>query len=122
MQHCPDLADYAQFLRLIDEAMVCKPEAPLTWAIQEADHQLKLEDGSLRIFLNTATEELNNLDQKLKAFYHYIQKGVVESELAQNISHNHIASKFQNGDSHLSMSGDPNSSTRESFKGSRERF
>ena len=41
---------------------------------------------------------------------------------AQNISHNHIASKFQNGDSHLSMSGDPNSSTRESFKGSRERF
>ncbi|MBR2363069.1 MAG: hypothetical protein IKA80_10580 [Spirochaetaceae bacterium] len=52
----------------------------------DEDSELKLQDGSLRIFLNTATEELNNLDQKLKAFYHYIQKGVVESELAQTIS------------------------------------
>ena len=63
------------------------PRYTFQYTCQEADHQLKLEDGSLRIFLNTATEELNNLDQKLKAFYHYIQKGVVESELAQNISH-----------------------------------
>ena len=52
----------------------------------DEDPQLKLKDGSLRIFLNTATEELNNLDQKLQAFYHYIQKGEVESELTQNIS------------------------------------
>ena len=52
----------------------------------DEDLQLKLKDGSLRIFLNTATEELNNLDQKLQAFYHYIQKGEVESELTQNIS------------------------------------
>ena len=41
---------------------------------------------------------------------------------AQNISHDHTASKFQNGDSHSSMSGDPNSPTGESFKGSGERF
>lgn len=41
---------------------------------------------------------------------------------AQNISHDHIASKFQDGDSHSSMSGDSNSLTRESFKGSGERF
>ena len=52
----------------------------------DEEPQLKLKDGSLRIFLNTATEELNNLDQKLQAFYHYIQKGEVESELTQNIS------------------------------------
>ena len=57
------------------------------------DKRLKLKDGSLRIFLNTATEELNNLDQKLQAFYHYIQKGVVESELTQNISRKIITLK-----------------------------
>ena len=69
------------------ELMGSLPRYTFQYTCQEADHQLKLKDGSLRIFLNTATEELNNLDQKLKAFYHYIQKGVVESELAQNISH-----------------------------------
>ena len=62
------------------------PRYTFQYTCQETDHQLKLEDGSLRIFLNTATEELSNLDQKLEAFYHYIQKGVVESELTQNIS------------------------------------
>ena len=62
------------------------PRYTFQYTCQEADHQLKLEDGSLRIFLNTATEDLINLDQKLQAFYHYIQKGVVESELVQNIS------------------------------------
>ena len=59
----------------------------------DEDSQLKLKDGSFRIFLNTATEELNNLDQKLQAFYHYIQKGVVESELTQNISRKIITLK-----------------------------
>ena len=61
------------------------PRYTFQYSCDEAP-QLKLKDGSLRIFLNTATEELNNLDQKLQAFYHYIQKGVVESELTQNIS------------------------------------
>ena len=63
------------------------PRYTFQYTCQEAGHQLKLEDGSLRIFLNTATEDLSNLDQKLQAFYHYIQKGVVESELTQNICH-----------------------------------
>ena len=47
---------------------------------------LKLQDGSLRIFLNATATELSDLDQKLQAFYHYLQKGVVESELARTIS------------------------------------
>ena len=47
---------------------------------------LKLQDGSLRIFLNTTATELSDLDQKLQAFYHYLQMGVVESELARTIS------------------------------------
>ena len=47
---------------------------------------LKLKDGSLRIFLNTTANQLDRLDQKLQAFYHYLQKGVVESDLAQTIS------------------------------------
>ena len=50
------------------------------------DSELKLQDGSLRIFLNATANHLDSLDQKLQAFYHYLQKGVVESELAQTIS------------------------------------
>ena len=50
------------------------------------DKQLKLKDGSLRIFLNTKATELSALDQKLQAFYHYLQNGVVESDLTQTIS------------------------------------
>ena len=50
------------------------------------DKRLKLKDGSLRIFLNTKATELSALDQKLQAFYHYLQKGVVESDLTQTIS------------------------------------
>lgn len=69
------------------------PRYTFQYTCQEADHQLKLEDGSLRIFLNSAAEGLDNLDQKLQAFYHYVQNGVVESELAQNISHKIITLK-----------------------------
>ena len=50
------------------------------------DPELKLKDGSLRIFLNATANHLDSLDQKLQAFYHYLQMGVVESELAQTIS------------------------------------
>jgi predicted transposase/invertase (TIGR01784 family) len=52
----------------------------------DEDPELKLKDGSLRIFLNTAATQLSPLDQKLQAFYHYLQKGVVESTLTQIIS------------------------------------
>ena len=45
-----------------------------------------MQDGSLRIFLNATANHLDSLDQKLQAFYHYLQKGVVESELARTIS------------------------------------
>ena len=50
------------------------------------DSELKLQDGSLRIFLNATANQLDSLDQKLQAFYHYLQEGVVESELARTIS------------------------------------
>ena len=50
------------------------------------DKRLKLKDGSLRIFLNTRANGLSALDQKLQAFYHYLQDGVVESDLTQTIS------------------------------------
>ena len=52
----------------------------------DEDPELKLQDGSLRIFLNATANHLDSLDQKLQAFYHYLQKGVVESELARTIS------------------------------------
>ena len=53
---------------------------------KEANHELILKDGSHRIFLNVNATELSALDQKLQAFYHYLQKGVVESDLTQTIS------------------------------------
>ena len=52
----------------------------------DEDPELKLQDGSLRIFLNATANHLDSLDQKLQAFYHYLQMGVVESELARTIS------------------------------------
>ena len=38
------------------------------------ENLLKLKDGSLRIFLNTKATKLSTLDQKLQAFYHYLQE------------------------------------------------
>ena len=62
------------------------PRYTFEYTCKEAKHQLKLKDGSLRIFLNIKATELSALDQKLQAFYHYLQKGVVESDLTQTIS------------------------------------
>ena len=62
------------------------PRYTFEYTCKEAKHQLKLKDGSLRIFLNTKATELSTLDQKLQAFYHYLQDGVVESTLTQEIS------------------------------------
>ena len=52
----------------------------------ESHHQIKLEDGSCRIFLNTKATELSALDAELQAFYHYIQKGDAQSKLTKEIS------------------------------------
>ena len=62
------------------------PRYTFEYTCKEAQHQLKLKDGSLRIFLNTKATKLSTLDQKLQAFYHYLQNGVVESDLTQTIS------------------------------------
>ena len=43
--------------------------------------ELKLKDGSLRIFLNTTATKLSSLDQKLQAFYHYLQKSLLSGVL-----------------------------------------
>ena len=57
------------------------------------DKRLNLKNGSLRIFLNTKATNLSALDQKLQAFYHYLQDGVVESDLTQTISDSIITLK-----------------------------
>ena len=61
------------------------PRYTFEYTCKETKHQLKLKDGSLRIFLNTKATELSTLDQKLQAFYHYLQDGVAESSLTQEI-------------------------------------
>ena len=45
------------------------PRYTFEYTCKEANHRLKLKDGSLRIFLNTKATELSALDQKLQAFY-----------------------------------------------------
>ena len=62
------------------------PRYTFEYACNEVPHRLKLNDGSVRIFLNTKATGLSALDQKLQAFYHYLQVGVVESALTQEIS------------------------------------
>ena len=62
------------------------PRYTFEFTCAEAGHRLRLGDGSLRIFLNTSARWLGTLDQKLRAFYHYIQKGVADSELTEAIS------------------------------------
>ena len=66
--------NYVIFICTFDPFDKNFPRYTFQYTCQETDHQLKLEDGSLRIFLNTATEELDNLDQKLQALYPYLQK------------------------------------------------
>ena len=74
------------FICTFDPFLLGLPRYTFEFTCLETRHQLRLEDGALRIFLNTRTKALLDLDQKLQAFYHYLQKGVVESELARTIS------------------------------------
>ena len=73
--------NYVIFICTFDPFDKNFPRYTFQYTCQETDHQLKLEDGSLRIFLNTATEELDNLDQKLQALYHYLQKSLLSGVL-----------------------------------------
>lgn len=61
------------------------PRYTFEFTCDETHHQLKLDDGSLRIFLNTKATALPGLDALMQAFYHYIQQGAVESELTRSI-------------------------------------
>lgn len=63
------------------------PRYTFEYTCLESQHLLRLNDGSLRIFLNTKTTSISHLDEKLQAFYHYIQNGVVNSDLTKAISH-----------------------------------
>ena len=83
----------AKYRNLPDNIFICTfdpfdrdiPRYTFQYTCDE-DPELKLQDGSLRIFLNATANHLDSLDQKLQAFYHYLQDGVVESELARTIS------------------------------------
>ena len=46
---------------------------------------LPLKDGTYKLFLNTAAEDLTLLDPELKLFYDYIRKGRADSDLARTI-------------------------------------
>ena len=44
VHNCPDLEQYAQFLKLVEEAKAARQAEPLTWAIQEAVRRNILRD------------------------------------------------------------------------------
>ena len=46
---------------------------------------LLLNDGTYKIFLNTAAEDLSLLDPELKLFYDYIRRGTADSTLTEKI-------------------------------------
>ena len=56
---------------------------------------LPLKDGTYKLFLNTAAEDLTLLDPELKLFYDYIRKGRADSDLARTID-NKIAGIKEN--------------------------
>ena len=47
---------------------------------------LRLNDGTYKIFLNTAAEDLTLLDPELKLFYDYIRRGTADSTLTEKIN------------------------------------
>ena len=49
------------------------------------DKTLRLNDGTYKIFLNTAADDLTLLDPELKLFYDYIQRGTADSTLTEKI-------------------------------------
>ena len=46
---------------------------------------LRLNDGTYKIFLNTAADDLTLLDPELKLFYDYIRRGTADSTLTEKI-------------------------------------
>jgi predicted transposase/invertase (TIGR01784 family) len=49
------------------------------------DKSLRLNDGTYKIFLNTAADDLTLLDPELKLFYDYIRRGTADSTLTEKI-------------------------------------
>jgi predicted transposase/invertase (TIGR01784 family) len=45
-----------------------------------------LNDGTYKIFLNTAADDLTLLDPELKLFYDYIRRGTADSTLTEKIN------------------------------------
>ena len=50
------------------------------------DKPLRLNDGTYKIFLNTASDDLTLLDPELKLFYDYIRRGTADSTLTEKIN------------------------------------
>ena len=50
------------------------------------DRPLRLNDGTYKIFLNTAADDLTLLDPELKLFYDYIRRGTADSTLTEKIN------------------------------------
>ena len=50
------------------------------------DEPLYLNDGTYKIFLNTAADDLTLLDPELKLFYDYIRRGTADSTLTEKIN------------------------------------
>ena len=51
----------------------------------DCEQQLRLNDGTYKLFLNTATKDLTLLDPELKLFYDYICNGEIDSGLTKRI-------------------------------------
>ena len=50
------------------------------------DKPFRLNDGTYKIFLNTAADDLTLLDPELKLFYDYIRRGTADSTLTEKIN------------------------------------
>ena len=66
--------NYVIFICTFDPFLKGKPSYTFQNLCIEHDKPIYLGDGTTKIFLNTTSKDLSNLDQKLQALYHYLQK------------------------------------------------
>lgn len=66
--------NYVIFICTFDPFLKGKPSYTFQNLCIKHDKPIYLGDGTTKIFLNTTSKDLSNLDQKLQALYHYLQK------------------------------------------------
>ena len=78
--------NYVIFICTIDPFLQGKAFYKFENYCLDCNPPLSLNDGTYKIFLNTAADDLTLLDPELKLFYDYIRRGTADSTLTEKIN------------------------------------